>query len=221
MLAAAAPWLAGAESALDVGAGFGALALPLARRLARVTALEPSAAMAAALRRAAARAKATNLTVVEAAWGQPAIGPHDVVVCAHVGPLLGAAAPFLVEVGRLARRAVIVVRDAPGGDDKFFFPELYPLLLGRPYERTTRDGETLQAVRALGIEPAVLPIAYDSDQPLESLDEACDFWMTYMGLEGPGPRRRLREFLAQRLRRDGEGWIAPFHKRAVVLAWRP
>ena len=34
------------RTALDVGAGFGALALPLARRLLRVTAIEPAAAIA-------------------------------------------------------------------------------------------------------------------------------------------------------------------------------
>jgi tRNA1(Val) A37 N6-methylase TrmN6 len=42
VLAAAAPVLSECRSALDVGAGFGALALPLARRIAHVTALEPA-----------------------------------------------------------------------------------------------------------------------------------------------------------------------------------
>jgi 2-polyprenyl-3-methyl-5-hydroxy-6-metoxy-1,4-benzoquinol methylase len=91
VLAAAAPALAGCTSALDVGAGFGALALPLARALRRVTALEPAAPMAAALRQAAARAGLQNVAVVERAWGETPLPPHDLVVCAHVGPLLGPA----------------------------------------------------------------------------------------------------------------------------------
>jgi hypothetical protein len=114
---------------------------------------------------------------------------------------------------------VVLVCDAPGGDDKFFFPELYPLLLGRTYSRSSGHTETLEAVRALGVKHTVTPIAYRSDQPFDSLEEACDFWMAYMGLEGDGPRAYLRQFLAGRLRRDGAGWLAPFRKRAVVIAW--
>ena len=68
VLAAVPDVLAGCRSALDVGgAGFGALALPLARRLDRVTALEPAPAMAAALRRAVRRHALSNVVVIEAA----------------------------------------------------------------------------------------------------------------------------------------------------------
>jgi SAM-dependent methyltransferase len=219
VLAAAAPWLGGCRSALDVGAGFGALALPLARALERVTALEPSPAMAAALRRALAAERLGNVDVVEAAWGERPLAQHDVIVCAHVGPLLQAGSPFLAEVGTVARRAVVLVCDAPGGDDKFFFPELYPRLLGRTYSRSCEYPETLESIRALGVNPTLTPIAYRSDQPFDSLEEACDFWMTYMRLAGDRPRAYLREFLAGRLPREGAGWLAPFRKRAAVIAW--
>jgi len=219
VFAAAADLLATCRSALDVGAGFGALALPLARRLERVTALEPSRPMAAALRRAVTRQSLDNVAVVEAAWGDVPMVPHDLVVCAHVGPLLRPESRFLSEVGRVARRGVVLVRDTRGDDDKFFFSELYPLLLGRPYERCCQDTEMLAALRELGLEPTVTTIEYHSDQPFESLDEACDFWMTYMGLESPGARSWLRAFLADRLRREGQGWLAPFRKRATVIQW--
>ena len=212
--------LEGCRTALDVGAGFGALALPLARRLDAVTAMEPSGPMAAALRRAAVRAAARNLRVIEAAWGRAPVARHDLVLCAHVGPLLGRGSAFLSEVQAVATRAVLLVRDAPGGDDKFFFRELYPVLLGRAYGRSSDERDTVEAVRALGVEPAVVAIEYASDQPFASLEDACDFWMTYMGLEGAEPRAFLRAFLEPRLQRQGEEWIAPFRKRAHVIAWR-
>jgi SAM-dependent methyltransferase len=220
VLAAAAPWLQDCRSALDVGAGFGALTLPLARRLDRVTALEPAPAMAAALRRAVGARRLDNVEVVEAAWAERPLPAHDVVVCAHVGPLLRRGAAFFADAMRLAARAVVLVRDAPGGDDKFFFPELYPRLLGRPYARPGGVDDTVQAVRALGVVPDVVELVYRSDQPFESLEEACDFWMTYMGLEATAARAYLRRFLGARLRREATGWLAPFRKRAVIIAWR-
>jgi hypothetical protein len=43
--------------------------------------------------------------------------------------------------------------------------------------------------------------------------------MTYLGLSAPAARAYLTKFLGERLaRRDGE-WVAPFRKRAAVIAW--
>lgn len=217
VLAAAAPAFAGCRSALDVGAGFGALALPLAARVERVTTLEPSPPMAAALRRALARSGVVNVTVVEARWEDVEVEPHDVVVCAHVGPLLGRGSPLLGALPRTARRAFVLVQDAPGGDDKFFFSELYPRFLGRPYARSRCPADTLDVLPELGLRSVPVAIEYRSDQPFESLEDACDFWMTYMSLEGERARDALRAFLAPRLVPDGDGWLAPFRKRATVV----
>ena len=220
VIEATADVLAGAASLVDVGAGFGSLALPLARRMARVTALEPTPAMAAALRRAIERESFANITVVEKAWGEVPLAAHDVVLCAQVGRLLAPGAGFLAEAARVAARAIVLVRDTAGRDDKFFYGELYPRLLGRPYRRTCEDGDTVAGLAAHGIAADVTTIEYRSDQPFESLDDACDFWMTYMDLTGEAPRRFLHGFLGERLQRDGEGWLAPFTKRATVIRWR-
>lgn len=220
MLGAVEADLEGCQTALDVGAGFGALTLPLARRMRHVTALEPSPPMAEALRRAATRAGFRNITLVPARWGEAPVDRHDLVVCAHVGPLLREDSPFFREAVAVAARAVVLVHDAGGGDDKFFFQELYPALLGRPYERERDPDAPLRALAVLGIVPRVALVEYHSYQPFTSLEEACDFWMTYMRLEGDDVRVFLRDFLLERLTREGHGWRAPFRKRARVLSWR-
>jgi len=223
VLAVIGPALDECKSALDVGAGCGALALPLARRMGWVTAVEPSAAMARALREAAARAGLGRVTVIEAAWGEVPVEPHDLVVCAHVGGLLNADSPFLADAKRLARRLVVLIRDAPRPEDqdKFFYRELYPALLGRPYEHRSHADETLGGLRALGMAPRVTLCEYSSDQPFIDLEEACDFWMTYMGLQGSGPRAYLEGFLRERLLSAGGELIAPFKKTAAVFVWSP
>ncbi len=220
VLAIVAPLLEECLSALDVGAGCGALALPLARRLGRVTALEPAPAMARALAEEARERGLTNIEIIEAAWGEVSVAPHDLVLCAHVGDLLRRDSPFLREVPTLGRRGVALVRDAGGSDDKFFFKELYPLLLGRPYGGPCQHEETVEGLARLGVRPTMTFFDYRSDQPFTDLEEACDFWMEYMALEGASVREFLRGFLAERLRRDGQGWIAPYPKRAALIWWR-
>lgn len=220
VLGALEPVLAGSESALDVGAGCGALALPLARRLARVTALEPAPAMARALRAEARARRLGNVEVVEATWSDRGpLPPHDVVLCAHVGHLLRPGAPFLHEVSAAARRWVVLVRDVRTDGDKFFFRELYPLLLGRPYVSGCDYEETVDGLAALGVSPTVRVVDYRSDQPFDSLEEACDFYEEYLGVSGADARRTLAGLLATRLRRDGAAWVAPYTKRAAVIVW--
>jgi len=221
VLEAIGPRLDACRTALDVGAGCGALAIPLARRLRAVTALEPSPAMARALRRWAVEAGLANVAVVEAEWGEVPVAPHDLILCAHVGGLLRAAAPFLCRVGGIARHLVVLVRDltAAQSGDKFFYRELYPVLLGRPYAARCEGDDTLAALRALGIHPRVTEIEYRSDQPFVDLAEAIEFWMTYLGLSDARSRAYLDGFLRERLVRLGDGWIAPFRKRAAVITW--
>lgn len=220
VLEAATGLLAESRTALDVGAGFGALALPLARRMVEVTAIEPARAMARALQESAVREGLGNLVVLEAAWDEVVVVPRDVVVCAHVSNLLEPGSTFLPAISAVARRGAIIVRDVPGGQDKFFFGELFPLLLGRPYEHGCEADGTVHALAALGIRPTVTTIEYSSDQPFESLEEACDFWIDYMELRGDDVRTFLRRFLGERLRREGRRWLAPFRKRAAVIQWR-
>ena len=70
------------DSLLDIGAGTGRFALPLARCVRQVTALDYSPAMLAILRRKADDAGIANITVVEAALETMTVAPHDVVLAA-------------------------------------------------------------------------------------------------------------------------------------------
>ena len=69
---------------LDVGAGGGRLALPLALRCRHVTAVEPSPSMVEQLREGADEAGIANMSVVQANWEDAEVEPADLVICSHV-----------------------------------------------------------------------------------------------------------------------------------------
>ena len=102
---------------LDIGAGAGRYALPIARALAatggQVIALDPSAAMLRALREIADEHGIANVRTVEARW--PPAGDHatsyaaDVALIAHVGYDIAEIGPFIRAMDAAARRSCVAV----------------------------------------------------------------------------------------------------------------
>ena len=106
-------------SVLDVGCGSGTMAVPLARRVASVTALDFSPRMIELLRRRCAEEGIENVTAVIGSWGDDwdrlGIGTHDVALASRslaVEDLRGA----VTKLDRAARRQVFIsslVGDGP------------------------------------------------------------------------------------------------------------
>ena len=72
------------HTAIDVGAGAGRLALPIALNCAAVAAVEPSQSMASALTEEASRHGIANVTLVQDRWEDAEVPSADIVLCAHV-----------------------------------------------------------------------------------------------------------------------------------------
>ena len=96
------------DSLLDVGAGGGRLALPLALTCRSVTAVEPSPSMCAVLRETADEAN-IDVNVVGAGWLEATVAPGDVVLCSHVVYVVQDIEPFVRKLDRHARRLVLMV----------------------------------------------------------------------------------------------------------------
>ena len=214
------PVLLGCQSALDVGAGVGALTVPLAKRVPRVTALEPSSAMHEELQANLARNQLANVTCLPVGWGEPALSPHDLILVANVAPIFKNLLPFLAEAEPLAREALALVQNVGPGAEKFYCGELYPLLLGRPYPPRDDYLRTLTLLHSLGVYANVQIVTYQFDQPFATLHEAVDFWTEQMHLTEPEQRRKLLAFLQARLRPAGRHLVAPMRRQSAVIWWR-
>ncbi|NIH86862.1 class I SAM-dependent methyltransferase [Amycolatopsis granulosa] len=156
---------------LDVGAGAGAASLPCARAITHVTAVDTSAALLAEFRR---RAEALSLshTEVEGRWPDVAVGPADVVVCAHVLYNVPDLAPFVAALTAHARRKVVVelAHAHP-------LTSLNPLWrhfhgIDRPSGPTAADA--IAALRELGVEPEVVRWRKAPKPEYERFDELVD-----------------------------------------------
>lgn len=95
--------LAPHKTLVDVGAGSGRHAAPLADRLDWVTAVEPSQAMRELI------PDRPNMTVVAAAWEDAEVAPADLVLCSHVLYGIAEPVPFLEKMESAARERVFVL----------------------------------------------------------------------------------------------------------------
>ena len=145
------------ETWLDIGAGAGRFALPLALRVGEVIALDPSAGMLDALRDGVERHGIRNVRPIHARWPMdPGIGAApraDVALIAHLGYDVEAIGAFLDAMEAAAGRLCVAVL-AEQGPSVLASP-FWPLVHGERRAELPALGEFLAILRARGRDPSV------------------------------------------------------------------
>lgn len=213
------PLIKGCRTVLDIGAGCGALTIPLAREVEKVSALEPSADMMMMLKEEANRNCLKNIVYIIGAWGEVEVERHDVVLCANVPGLFKDSSPLLSRIGDYSNRFIFLVGGAGLEEDKFFFKELYPKIFKKEYGRRSDYLVTYNILHSLGIYANIYIVQYDHDQQFKDLDEACQFWKEYLPLEGDDYDDLLKDFLTKRLERFGDRWVKRIRKKSAIIWW--
>ncbi len=210
-------------SVLDVGCGPGTLALPLARRVARVTALDFSARMLDILRERAARAGTGNITVCHAGWGDDwrarGIGRHDVAIASRslAVPDLRAA---LEQLCRHARCRVVVtdrVRHGPFDPDAF-------AAVGRPLRPGPDYIHTVNLLYQMGFLPSVEYIVLEEEMAYTTPDEALESYRWMFRDLSPEEEKRLQKYVRSITTSADDGTLR-LRRRHVptwaFISWRP
>jgi SAM-dependent methyltransferase len=221
------------ETWLDVGSGAGRYALPLALRVGRVIALDPSASMLAALRDGMERHGIANVDPIEGRWPpEPALLAEfvgafgtepiaDVSLIAHVGYDVESIGPFvdaLASAARLLCVAVLMERP-PAAVASPFWPPVH----GEERVPLPALGEFVELLRARGSTPDVEIV----DQPARrwsSRDDILGFLRRQLWVEPGGARDiRLAALLDERLVAEEEGFVLgdadPI--RVGIVTWQP
>lgn len=151
------------KTLIDVGAGAGRHALPLAERLEWVTAVEPSEGMRAQI------PQRDNMTVVASNWEDAAVAPADLLICCHV--LYGVAdpVPFIAKMEVSAReRVFIMLRESPMAH---LGAVVRDRMLGEE-PRLPRFSDLFMLLVQIGIAPDVRFTSYPNPQRYADFDEA-------------------------------------------------
>ena len=180
---------------LDIGAGAGRYALPLARIVREVVAVDPSAGMLGSLREGAAEAAITNVRAIEGRWPpteelRAALGPDpvaDAALIAHVGYDVETIGPFVDAMEATARRlCVAVMMDRqPGSLAEGFWPPVH----GEERVRLPALPEFEELLRVRGREPRVT-IVEQSPRWFESGEDVERFVRRQLWIADGGEKER-------------------------------
>lgn len=209
------------ETVLDIGAGGGRYALPLALHARAAIAVEPSEGMRAVLREGMAAHGVANVRVVAERW--PCADPPaaDVALIAHVGYDVEAIGPFLDAMEAAASRlcvAVLFSRPPPSRADPF-----WEAIHGEPREPLPALPEFLALQRARGRRCETRSV--DAGAPLwDGVEDALRFLRQQLGVAPDGPAEaRLRELLPRHARIGADGRIGFARDAGAlgVVSWEP
>ncbi len=207
---------------LDVGAGTGRFSLALAGNAREVVALDPSEGM---LRILTEQARAQGVTNVRTVLGrledrEDVIG--DVVLCAHVLPVLPDARTFLARLDRVARRRVFVYLGA-GSSDLRTDP-LWRHFHGRSRPPLPTYLDAVAVLRELGIRVQVEVVEVPTSDRYATVAEAVEDHLDLLRLDDSEQvRAELSELLDTWLIRRPDGTLrAPVPALpAAILSWKP
>lgn len=203
------------DTVLDIGAGAGRFAIPFARTVRSVTAIEPSKPMAELLRRSGM----TNLRLVEARWEEAEVEPHDVAFCSHAMYSSEDLVAFVRKMEAKARNFCFLVMRVPSHNG--VMRELSRRIYGEPHDSPNfwvgyNVLYEMGIYASVAMEPSLRPW---TDATLE---DALSRARRHLQLEGRSAwDDAIRETLAQRLDfRDGQ-YYWPDGMRSALVWWRP
>ena len=208
------------ETLLDVGAGGGRLALPLALTCGAVTAVEPSPSMCDVLRETAEESGIRNVSIVESGWMEAQVEPADVALCSHVVYVIENIGPFVSKLDSHARRLTlnVVFRAAPQTQMYGLWEQVH----GEKRHGLPALPQFLPVLEELGIEAEVTDLDPLQSRGFSSRQEAREMIARRIYVnEGTDAMARLDRALQSMLVEEDGGWqiVGSEPLRPCVVSW--
>lgn len=215
-----APW----ETVLDIGSGPGTLALPLARRVRAVTAVEPSGAMRELLRRHCSEEKQNNIRVIAKRWeevSEAEAGEHDVVIASY-SLMMPDIVPALEKMEHLARRKIYLYWFSGLATWEKVRMDLAPLAGKKDFVPQPKSDLLYGVLCEMGISPDVRSLSGTSfcyDYP--NAEAAIENLRSRVGVTDRAHDALLWNYIQTNYQPVGGGWRFTDRTHYVELSWTP
>lgn len=210
------------STVLDVGCGPGTLAIPLAKRVRKLTALDLSQEMLRFVMNNAQAENVRNITCLRQRWEDSVIGrdiePHDIVICSRAFPEIQPIRS-LHQFHDAARHAVYITMWANGDEYESFYRSTYRTI-GKSYKAAPDYIYVYNMLYQMGIHANVEFVEYTDYMRYSMLDEAMKDWIWRIRPDNEEQKQQLREHLHKNFRASNDsGLEMNLHCRWALIWW--
>ena len=210
------------DRVLDVGAGPGTYAIPMAGRVDHVTAVEPSPGMADVLEKNVAEAGIGNISTLRKKWEDVTpedLGRHYDVVLASLSLGMPDVRSALLKMDRFCCGRVYVIWPAGVTAWEKYYLEAWPLLHGVDYCPGPKADVLFNILYQEGICPDVEIYREDYEETFSSIVEATDYLKNLYQAIGSEKEAILMKYLGHKLDRGPEGLALRGVSPMALLSW--
>ena len=208
---------------LDVGAGPGAITIPIARVVSHITAVEPSEGMFAVLEENLRDEQIGNADCVQKRWEDVDVaadlsGPYDVVFASFSldVPDMKAAIVKMIEA---SSKYVYIYWFAGVASWETMATDLWPKLHGTEYVASPNSDIIFNILYGMGIFPHIEHFVYDHIYRFATEDEAVEYFKPRHFITTAEQEQLLREYIMQSLQHDGDTVTVPGHSHRMKIWW--
>ncbi|WP_462269062.1 class I SAM-dependent methyltransferase [Desulfobacter sp.] len=213
-----------ATRVLDIGAGPGNLALPMAQTARSVTTVEPSPGMNQVMARKISDRKAGNIIQVEKTWeavdpDNDLSAPYDLVLASMSLGMKDIRAA-IEKMNRVCRGRVVVFWHAgiPGWE---IMPRaLWPKLFNMDYYGGPKSDVLFQVLYQMGIYPEIQVASNRFSEVFEDLQKAKDYYFRRFTCLKPEHGKALEEFLLGHCEQTEQGLTHDFVHESMRFEWQ-
>ena len=209
------------STVLDVGCGPGTLAIPFAKRVKSVTALDMSKMMLQFVMKNARSEGLTNITCLQRRWEEVTVGrnlkPHDLVICSRSFP---ERSPWhtLYQLNSAARKCVYITMWANGDEYETFYQSIYRNI-GKEYRPPPDYIYVYNMLYQEGILANVEFIEYTDHLQYSDIDATMQDWMWRIRPENKDQENRLNHYLLKQFAKNKNSKMEKRLKCRWALIW--
>ena len=221
------------ETVLDVGAGTGVFATPLAKRAKKVVAVEPSIGMLDILKNKVREYNLTNIECINKKWEDMPIdeliemnsGKYDIVISSHALYYITDLRNSFKKMNDVCKGYVCLLIGATheNDTDADSYSKFYERLHKKPMPSYPDYACLYMVLREIGIHPNIEMLTAYAKKYVENIDELIERWKDYLDLGGEpteDQRAAIREYISNKIKEeDGKLYMEEESKDALIY-WR-
>lgn len=213
------------ETVLDLGAGPGSYAIPLANKVKSITSLDPSQIMLDYLDKQATKENVSNIKTIASRWLEAEnIEPHDTVLSMNSLGMLAIDDNYeshldkaLIKMMKLAKkRIIILIPHADSAADQQMKDAV-------GLEATSVERKKIAALYYAMVDCGMLPDLNIITRPFRwtftDLEDATRVLSRKIGLKTDEQKGKLKDHLATRLIKDGDGFKMSYDCPQALFSW--